>query len=213
MRIFNIIIRIKAMARNYIRFDRWILIEKDLSDEITIVPTKTPMQISMDSFSETIEYIRQTFYDKDLDEEEKRELEYAKKYGHFYPNINKDGKIIGFQKIGINELYVRSLRKNITLLKNIMFELSVFIDPNHRHKGLGNQLLKCSLRMAKEKGFQYVRAHVSPKNLGAIKLHSKCGFYEIARFWHIRLLSWDFVAKDIGKLKSAKRRPLAVAQK
>ena len=208
----NIYKKIKAVSKNYFRIDRWILIERNVDEEIKDVDASIPLQVDYDHFDKTVEYIRQTFYDEDMDEGEKKEIEFAKKYGHFFPNIVHGGRIIGMNKVGSGKVYVRSLRKVIEFSAGTMIFYAFYTDPNYRSKGVAAYLMTTTLKNARNKGYKYLRGQLRPENVASLKLLGKCGFYEIARFWHIRFLWWDFATLDMGKAKTRKGVPLILSK-
>jgi hypothetical protein len=58
------------------------LFGRNLSEEIVIKPANLSNQILLNSFCETVEYIRKTFYGGDFDGQEKKELGAAKSCRH-----------------------------------------------------------------------------------------------------------------------------------
>ena len=208
----NIYKKIKAVSKNYFRIDRWILIERNVDEKIKDVNASIPLQVDYDHFDKTVEYIRKTFYDEDLDEGEKKEIKFAKKYGHFFPNIVHGWKIIGMHKVGSGKVYVRSLRKVSEFSGNTLLTYAFYTDPEYRKKGVASYLMTYTLKIVRNKGFKYVRGQIRPENVASLRLHGKCGFYEIARFWHIRFLWWDFATLDMGKAKTRKRVPLILSK-
>ena len=204
----NIYKKIKAVSKNYFRIDRWILIERDLSEKIVKIEPKILVQLNCHSIDTTLEFIRQTFYDNDLDAEELKELKLAKRYKHSYPNISYNKKVIAFRKMGSERVFVRNLRKERELPPDTFFTYAGYTDPAYRGKGIYPYLTTCNLKIARDNGYKFARAQVNVNNRAVIRALSKCGYYEIARFWHIRFLWWDFAALDMGRVKTRKRTPL-----
>ena len=195
----KIIEKIKLLSKNYISFEKWIVIERNLSEEMKIIPAKVSVEACAGHFDETVEYIRKSFYKGELDSEEKKEIEAARIHSHFYPHVKYDGKIVGFQKIGSGSIYIRSIRKYVKFREDVALSYAFFVDKAYRRKGIAAHLMSFSLMRAKEMGYSYVRGQVSPGNRASIALCSRCGFYEIARFWHFRFFHWDYTTLDIGK--------------
>lgn len=202
--------KLGAFLKNYLRIERWILIERDLTENIEEVRSKIPCEIQYDALETTLSYIRQIFYENGFDEGEKREIELAKQFDHLFPNIAHDGKIVAFQKVGRGRVYVRSLRKVLGFPSDTLFTYSLYTAPQFRGQKLASYLMTQTLKVGRNKGFLYVRGQINPKNRAAIKLHNDCGFYEAARFWHIRVLHWDCVTADMGQAKVLKRIPLGL---
>ena len=61
-------------------------------------------------------------------------------------------------------------------------EVTYFIHPDHRGKGLGKTLLGLFEKGAVEKGITNILANISSLNSSSIKFHQKNGFIECGRF-------------------------------
>ena len=70
---------------------------------------------------------------------------------------------------------------NIILNKktNYAHALHIFIDPEYRKNGLGTEILKHLVTIAKNEKMKKITVNVMPKNFPAIKLYKKFGFQEL----------------------------------
>ncbi|UOB19311.1 GNAT family N-acetyltransferase [Abyssalbus ytuae] len=84
-----------------------------------------------------------------------------------------DGKVIAFGSYGIFRPW-EGYRFSV--------EHSVYVDKNHRGKGLGKKLLKQLIEKAKLQGYHTMIAGIDATNLASISLHEKFGFKEAGRF-------------------------------
>ena len=57
--------------------------------------------------------------------------------------------------------------------------LSIYIDTNHRGKGVGTLLLNKLLEESEKAGFWTIQARIFETNAASIALHEKCGFRKI----------------------------------
>lgn len=57
-----------------------------------------------------------------------------------------------------------------------LVEVSIYIDRNHRGKGLGEKLLKYLCSESEKKGYWTLYSCIFSENEASIKLHEKCGF-------------------------------------
>lgn len=55
-------------------------------------------------------------------------------------------------------------------------EVSVYIDANHRGKGVGELLLNTLVEKSEEAGFWTLQSSIFQTNAASIRLHEKCGF-------------------------------------
>lgn len=60
-------------------------------------------------------------------------------------------------------------------------EVSIYIHPEARGKGIGDNLLKVLIHNSEKKGFWTLTAGIFPENLPSIKLHTKNDFHEVGR--------------------------------
>ncbi len=58
-------------------------------------------------------------------------------------------------------------------------EVSVYIDPKERGKGIGKMLLTKVIESSESNGIWTLTAGMFPENAGSIALHEKCGFRKI----------------------------------
>ena len=96
-----------------------------------------------------------------------------KMYGH------PDGGIILCKEneTPIGCVAIRRIDSNIAELKRM------FIQPAFQNKGIGKELMKCAITLAKECGYQKVRLDTLDYMLPAINLYKKFGFYEILPYY------------------------------
>ncbi|MBN9299373.1 MAG: N-acetyltransferase [Filimonas sp.] len=58
-------------------------------------------------------------------------------------------------------------------------EVSVYIHPDTRGKGVGNMLLKALIQLSEENNFWTLQAGIFPENTASIYLHKKNGFRQV----------------------------------
>ncbi|MGB5370861.1 MAG: N-acetyltransferase family protein [Flavobacteriaceae bacterium] len=73
-------------------------------------------------------------------------------------------------------------------------EVSVYIGPEHRGKGVGKILMDALIASSEEMGIWTLQSGIFPENLGSIKLHEKMGFRYIGK--RERVGNLDGVWKD-----------------
>lgn len=55
-------------------------------------------------------------------------------------------------------------------------EVSIYVHPSAKGKGVGGKLLQELIIMSEQQGFWTLKAVIFPENRASIKLHEKCGF-------------------------------------
>lgn len=62
-----------------------------------------------------------------------------------------------------------------------VMEVSVYVAPNARSLGVGEQLLRALIEASERAGVWTLQSGVFPENTASIRLHLKCGFREVGR--------------------------------
>ena len=60
-------------------------------------------------------------------------------------------------------------------------EVSVYVSRNHRHSGIGRQLLEALISESERNGIWTLQAGMFPENAGSLALHLGSGFREVGR--------------------------------
>ncbi|MDD4308736.1 MAG: GNAT family N-acetyltransferase, partial [Thermoplasmata archaeon] len=61
-------------------------------------------------------------------------------------------------------------------------EITYFIDPEHRRRGIGSLLFEALVNAGRKKGIESILAAISSENLESLEFHRKLGFAEVGRF-------------------------------
>lgn len=88
----------------------------------------------------------------------------------FFVSILDEDKVVGCA-LGVLE-------------RNHVGIFDVIVDENHRNKGLGEKLIKATLRRSKDNGGEKAYLQVVDNNISAINLYKKVGFKEIYKYWY-----------------------------
>ena len=88
----------------------------------------------------------------------------------FFVSILDEDKVVGCT-LGVLE-------------RNHVGIFDVIVDENHRNKGLGEKLIKATLRKARDNGGEKAYLQVVDNNISAINLYKKVGFKEIYKYWY-----------------------------
>jgi ribosomal protein S18 acetylase RimI-like enzyme len=102
-------------------------------------------------------------------------------YGHFLgtqlanPNVGvlvaeQDGEVVGYSYSTVEGRDWMSLRDRAGVIQDII------VDPEHRHAGVGRQLLDTTLAFLKDKGVPRVVLSTAEQNVGAQRMFEKAGF-------------------------------------
>ena len=81
--------------------------------------------------------------------------------------ITGDGKVVGWAVL--TAVSSRCVYAGVA-------EVSLYIDKDHRGKGVGMKLLDALIRRSEEHGFWTLQSGIMQENAASIRLHEKCGF-------------------------------------
>jgi len=73
-------------------------------------------------------------------------------------------------------------------------EVSIYVHPDAKGKGIGKKLLNELVRASEEQGFWTLKAVIFPENLASVALHKSCGFREVGT--HERMGKMDGIWRD-----------------
>ena len=110
-----------------------------------------------------------------------------------------DGEVVGW--VALSPFSSRECYKGVATL-------SIYIDTNHRGKGVGKMLLKKLLELSESAGFWTIQSGIFETNAASIALHEKCGFRKVGfneriakdRFgmWRNTVIMEHRITKDIA---------------
>ena len=114
-------------------------------------------------------------------------------------------------EIGVNTLAWRGdgVIGHVALIPNLKgkkSELLVFVDQNHRNRGVGTELMRFSLEESGQLGFESVWLTVNVLNFIAVRLYRKLGFEFCDTENHERMMAIQL--KSIGGLTLSGRNTL-----
>ena len=82
----------------------------------------------------------------------------------------EDCEVIGFAVL--SPVSQRAVYKGVA-------EVSLYIDVDHRHSGVGEQLLLSLLKESENSGYWSIESHIFEENLPSLGLFEKCGFRRV----------------------------------
>lgn len=122
-------------------------------------------------------YIAHTFVTFEVDEVTDAEMERRMKQVLALPLpwilAEGDGEVVGYAYA--NRWHVRAAYKNSA-------ETTVYLDPNHRGKGIGSELYRQLLDLVAEHGIHTVIGGIALPNDASVSLHERLGFEKAAHY-------------------------------
>ena len=128
------------------------------------------------------------------------EIELKQRENHFYPFVRVGDDIIGYIKIGQNQVYVLDFDETLTLPSNSAMIYDTFVLPEYRKHGVASFLLMEIIDFLRKEGFQKVWCHIPSWNKPSINTYVKAGFRKVDHVRYKRFLCWKFFSRDVTKM-------------
>jgi len=161
-----------------------IWFEKDLTEELADYQAKLPVEIDMNSTSQTIERLKSQ---KQRWVVHPKAIAAALEYNHCWPSVRTNGKIIGCTKIGFGNVYIADYNRVIEFPERMAFFYDIFILPEQRGKGVAKHLVIQAIKFLKAQGYTKVGVHVPPWNKASIRVCEKIGFKKVSYIRYFRI--------------------------
>jgi ribosomal protein S18 acetylase RimI-like enzyme len=94
---------------------------------------------------------------------------------HIFPCAKFEGKIVGYMKIGFDQVYIKNFEKAYRFKAGIGFIYAAYVDSQYRNYGIYTFLRTEATNMLSEKGMKKIVGYVRSSNISAIKASLKCG--------------------------------------
>ena len=161
-----------------------IWFEKDLTEELKDYHAKIPVEIDMNSTSQTIEWLKSQNQSWVV---HPKEITAALEYNHCWPSVRFNEKIVGSIKIGFEYVYITDYDKVVEFPKKMAFIYDTYVSKDQRRKGVANHLVIQAIRFLKEQGYTKVGVHVPPWNKAWISNCEKMGFKKVIYIRYFRI--------------------------
>lgn len=173
--------------------------ERDISHLIEEFRPKIPVEVSLLSNSETLEWLRHEDRAWMIDPQE---IKLGLEQGHYFPNVKYKGEIIGCVKVGFNEVYIADYKKSILFPGKMAFHTDVYMVPEYRGLGIASFLLTEVMRFLKDKGLTKIRCHIPAWNTVSINTHVRVGFKKSGYIRYFKIFGISILTGDPVRLKS-----------
>lgn len=125
-----------------------------------------------------------------------KEIELAETDKHIYVSILHNSDIIGYIKVGINNVYIHDFDKIVFFPKDSAFIYDTFILPEYRGNKIALYALSKTIHFLNKAGFQRLWCHIEKWNIASLKTFQKAGFTPKGSIRFSRVLGLPFFVKD-----------------
>lgn len=105
-----------------------------------------------------------------------KEIQLAETDKHIYVSILNNGNIIGYIKVGINNVYIHDFDKVVCFPKDSAFIYDTFILPEYRGKNIASYTISRTIDFLREAGFKKLWCHIEKWNTASLKTFQRAGF-------------------------------------
>lgn len=162
------------------------------SNDIHIEP-KIPLTLHLASFNETLNWIRRQDASWMVND---AEIEVAKKMGHHWANIKHNGTIIGYVKLGFDNIFIADYKKIITFPPYVACIYDTFVLSEFRHRKVASYLINEACNFLKGNGFAKVLCHIPDWNTASIKAYTSVGFKKIRMIRWLKILGLKIITTN-----------------
>ncbi len=125
-----------------------------------------------------------------------KEIELAETDKHIYVNILHNSNIIGYIKVGINNIYIHDFDKIICFPKDSAFIYDTFILPECRGRNIAFYAISRTIDFLREAGFKKLWCHIEKWNTASLKTFQKAGFMPKGTIRFSRIIGLPIFTKD-----------------
>lgn len=125
-----------------------------------------------------------------------KEIDAARANGHIFTVIESDGDIIGYLKIGINDVYIHDFDRVVRFPPDTAFVYDTFVLPAYRGKKVALYALARTIQYLHERNFTRLWCHIEKWNRASLSLFREAGFQEKGTIRFSRFLTLPLFVKD-----------------
>jgi len=173
--LMSVFTKIKKYIAANVYLRKYLCYEMDTGLPIQGVYSKLPVSIEMNSRDEVIKWISTKIYNGRYYKEEDIEAGIAITNSHYFPCVKMDREIIGFMKVGCNDVYIKNFNKIYSVSKRSAFIYSVYVDPKYRNLNVASVLISDTVNNLKALGFSKISMHIRSTNVSSIRVFTKLG--------------------------------------
>jgi Fe-coproporphyrin III synthase len=118
-----------------------------------------------------------------------QEVDIARACGHLYPLVKYKSEVIGYAKIGMQNVFVTDYNRVISLGDHEAFFYDIYVNPRYRGSNIAPYLASACVAKMRSLGKSAVKLHIPAWNKASIAVARKIGFGKYAFIRHIRFFS------------------------
>jgi len=161
-----------------------------------LIDPAIPLTVEFEDFYETLSWIEL----QNIPWRNEKEDHLAIDQCHYWPNVNTDGLIIGYLKLGYGSVYISDYGKTIEFPRNTAYIYDTFVLPEFRNKKVASYLINETCKFLKNKGFRKVICHIPAWNIPSLRIYSEIGFVRKKEIRWIKIFGLQILTSNPGNL-------------
>ncbi len=125
-----------------------------------------------------------------------KEIQLAETDKHIYATILHHRDVIGYIKVGINNVYIHDFDKIVCFPKDAAFIYDTFVLPEYRGKNIAFYAISRTIDFLREAGFKKLWCHIEKWNTASLKTFQKAGFTPKGTIRFSMILGMPIFIKD-----------------
>jgi len=184
--LISVFIKIKKYVAENVYLRKYLWYEMNTGLPIRREYSKLPLSIEMNSRDEVMKWISTEIYNGRCYKEEDIEAGVAIINNHYFPCVKMDRKIVGFMKVGCNDVYIKNFNKIFSVSKRSAFIYSVYVDPKYRNLNVASVLISDTVNNLKALGFSKISMYIRSTNVSSIRVFTKLGAKKIGKVLQLK---------------------------
>ena len=125
-----------------------------------------------------------------------KEISVAEQSGHIFVVLYNLETIIGYIKVGVNQVYIHDFQTIVNFPQGSAFVYDTFVLPDYRGNNLALFALCEAMSYLKKNGYERVLCHIEKWNYPSIKTFKSANFSPVGKIRYMKLLGFGFYIKD-----------------
>jgi len=173
--------------------------QKDLSKNCNEIDPRIPVTIDFFSADKTIKWLQEVDIPWVYNQQE---IDIGMKEGHYFPHVKHGDSIIGYIKVGRNNVYIADYKKSIGFPRDVAFIYDTYILPEYRNLNIASFAINEVSKFLKNQGFKKVMCHIPSWNIPSIRAYTKVGFEDLKKIRWIKIFGVKLFTTEPTKLFS-----------
>lgn len=174
-----------------------IWFNRDLNEDVLSVDSDIQLKVTINNFKETYDWISQMQTHWMLNA---NEFNTALQQGHFWANIKHENNIIGYIKLGYNNVYIVDYNMAIHFPPKVAFIYDTYVLPELRGHKVASYFINEVADYLKNDGYCTLMCHIPRWNIASIKSYERIGFKRMGKIRYLKIFGFSYLTANPLKM-------------